>query len=58
MIKASKMNRKDILLIQGAPGTGKTHTILGLLSLFLLNNDCKILICAPKNTEYMKYQQE
>ena len=44
------MNRKDILLIQGPPGTGKTHTILGLLSLFLLNNDGKILICAPSNT--------
>ena len=50
IIKASEMNRKDILLIQGPPGTGKTHTILGLLSLFLLNNDGKILICAPSNT--------
>jgi senataxin len=37
-------------LIQGPPGTGKTHTILGLISLFLLNNDGKILICAPSNT--------
>ena len=44
------MKKKDILLIQGPPGTGKTHTILGLISLFLLNNDGKILICAPSNT--------
>jgi senataxin len=50
IIKASEMKKKDILLIQGPPGTGKTHTILGLISLFLLNNDGKILICAPSNT--------
>ena len=50
IIKASEMKNKDILLIQGPPGTGKTHTILGLISLFLLNNNGKILICAPSNT--------
>jgi senataxin len=43
------MKEKDIMLIQGPPGTGKTHTILGLISLFLLNNNGKILICAPSN---------
>ena len=47
--KVSKMKEKDIMLIQGPPGTGKTHTILGLISLFLLNNNGKILICAPSN---------
>ena len=50
ILKAAEMRTKDILLIQGPPGTGKTHTILGLLSLFLINNDGKILICAPSNT--------
>ena len=50
IVKASQMKTKDILLIQGPPGTGKTHTILGLLSLFLINNDGKILVCAPSNT--------
>ena len=50
ILKAAEMRTKDILLIQGPPGTGKTHTILGLISLFLINNDGKILICAPSNT--------
>lgn len=43
-----------ILLVQGPPGAGKTHTLIGMVKkIFLewkdLNSSPKILICAPSN---------
>lgn len=45
------LKKNKFLLIQGPPGTGKTHTIMGILSsIFILNKNSKILVCAPSNT--------
>ena len=40
---------EEILLIQGPPGSGKTSTIIGIISLLLKNKNTKILVCAPSN---------
>ena len=47
IFKTNAMNNKDILLILGSSGTGKTHIITGLISFLALNNDnkSKILVC-------------
>ena len=44
----SNLNRNDILLIHGPPGTGKTYTLIGIVSLLILRNK-NLLICAPSN---------
>ena len=43
---ANKLREGDILLIEALPGSGKMKMLIGLLSLFMLNENPKILICS------------
>lgn len=47
-IKQSTTSSKAITLIVGPPGTGKTQTTIGLLSIFLCGKK-NILLLAPSN---------
>ncbi|OQS07379.1 DNA polymerase alpha-associated DNA helicase A [Thraustotheca clavata] len=40
---------KDIALIHGPPGTGKTTTVVELITHCVLKQKMKILVCAPSN---------
>jgi KaiC/GvpD/RAD55 family RecA-like ATPase len=45
------MQKGDVLLVQGAPGTGKTHTISGIVSALLsISTDAKVLVVAHADT--------
>lgn len=49
-IKAALQKEKGFTLIKGPPGTGKTASILALLSVLLNSNkSMKIMLCAPSN---------
>ena len=53
-LKAIRNINEGFHLILGPPGTGKTSTIMGLLSnLRVQNPEDKILLCAPSNTATM-----
>lgn len=42
------LGSKDIALIHGPPGTGKTHTLIELIMQFVQRNK-RILVCGPSN---------
>lgn len=52
MAEVSKLvkEKNKILLIEGAPGTGKTKTIGGMIGMIQQRNPTKkILVCAPND---------
>lgn len=44
-------SKSNLCLVKGPPGTGKTHTIIGIIRMLRKKHKskCKILICAPSN---------
>lgn len=43
------INKSNLSIIHGPPGTGKTHTIIEIIKQLVFNYEEKVLVCGPSN---------